>query len=355
MRSWCIVILSSLILASCNSISNPQGIYKDIKSALKNKRNAKFLSISGQSSIDPDIKHLVNLKVLYTDNNSYVEIPKEIQNLKTLEWLTIKEYRMPNIFSRKSYEEDKNLKREPIIIPDEIGRLPNLQRLAVSPAKNIPESVSNLKKLEFLQIWGEDITEIPASIGELENLKNLVIWGNYTTIPSSIGNLKKLQHLTLVGNFKQIPKEIALCEELKELTIASPNISSIPLEILNNYSLNIDIIGYAFIYDDRSNTTLYLEIPRGYKINCHYLHIRNFKELVFKYNTKEPSSVEYLHIVNTNIDASIDEILSFAGNYGRKLKKLSLPKISDLQKKKVSSKFEGKQLNVTVEDNELLP
>ncbi|XP_050154678.1 probable LRR receptor-like serine/threonine-protein kinase At3g47570 [Malus sylvestris] len=127
----------------------------------------------------------------------------------------------------------------------------------------LPASISNLSKLEILQVGGNKLHgSIPAGIGNLVNLQTL-IWGinSFTgsipiqigkltklgvlygqdneltgSIPLSLGNLTKLTELTLQRNKLRggIPLSLGECHGLLELDLSQNNLDgAIPLQLLN--------------------------------------------------------------------------------------------------------------------------
>ncbi|XP_043705163.1 probable leucine-rich repeat receptor-like protein kinase At1g35710 [Telopea speciosissima] len=92
------------------------------------------------------------------------------------------------------------------IIPDDIGKLKNLNTLSLSHNSingSIPREIGNLKNLNQLFLGSNNLSgSIPATIGNLKNLSQLDLSNNMFigSIPSEIGEMKQLVLLNLSHN-----------------------------------------------------------------------------------------------------------------------------------------------------------
>lgn len=139
MRNLAIIVLV-FFLTDCKSQSigkEYEGfrVYKNLKSALKNKSDVVVLNLSGKNllSLPEDIGLLKNLKVLNLDRNAIKEFPDSFWQLEQLEVL---------ILSRNGLEN----------IPENIGNLRSLKQLYISRnnLSSLPQSIVDLKKLKKL-------------------------------------------------------------------------------------------------------------------------------------------------------------------------------------------------------------
>jgi len=66
-------------------------------------------------------------------------------------------------------------------LPDEIGQCQNLRSLILSEnhLTQLPDGIVNLKNLELLLLTGNELTELPADIAKLSQLKTLVAKENH--------------------------------------------------------------------------------------------------------------------------------------------------------------------------------
>ena len=93
-------------------------------------------------------------------------------------------------------------------LPDSIGNLKNLEYLDLYNNKlaSLPDSIGNLTNLEYLGLYSNKLETLPDSIGNLKNLGRLGLSFNRLAIlPDSIGNLTNLKRLAL--NFNPISDE----------------------------------------------------------------------------------------------------------------------------------------------------
>ena len=127
------------------------------------------------------------------------------------------------------------------IIPDSISNLKSLIFLDFSNNKieELPEIIGSLKSLKELYIGGNKISRIHESIGNLPSLQILFLGENdLTTLPDSMVKLTSLNHLDLSFNiFTTFPDVIFKLTELESLAISSNHLTSVPKSIGNLTSL----------------------------------------------------------------------------------------------------------------------
>ena len=104
----------------------------------------------------------------------------------------------------------------------------NLRRLGLNG--RIPAELGNMINLEYLGIWGNQLTGIiPPELGQLTNLRSLVLGANKLTgpIPSALGDLPNLQELYLWGNelTGPIPASLSSLTNLKDLRLSDNRLS----------------------------------------------------------------------------------------------------------------------------------
>ncbi|KQK20523.1 disease resistance protein RPM1 [Brachypodium distachyon] len=91
--------------------------------------------------------------------------------------------------------------------------------------KKVPDAMSDLFNLHYLDLGHANLQEIPRFIGKLSNLQTLYLSGSVLELPSSITMLTKLQHLLIdVGRFgKSASKKISHLEYLQTLRSIEAN------------------------------------------------------------------------------------------------------------------------------------
>jgi Leucine-rich repeat (LRR) protein len=151
-------------------------------------------------------------------------------------------------------------------VPPGIENLINLELLDLSQnskIKNLPDDISNLKKLKILKLRFTDIRDLPKNFGSLKNLEELDFEYGYFTLESlfpQIRNLNKLKKINLhshpgvhsIDNSEQI-KELVNLKNLSDIKLNLPYMSK---ENFNNLLIifgenrNIKKLGlYIVIYE----------------------------------------------------------------------------------------------------------
>lgn len=142
-------ILDSLSLAHTkvytnldSAIKNPDAVYKLI---LRKKKYKAF---------PKEILQLKNLQYLDISRNSIKELPEDIAQLSHLQYLACSKCQLSKI-------------------PKSIGQLSHLYYLNLNQNEidSIPEEIGRLKKLQVLDLWDNNLSYFPSSMSELENLK----------------------------------------------------------------------------------------------------------------------------------------------------------------------------------------
>jgi len=181
----------------------------------------------GLNYIPEEIGQLTQLQRLNIDHTeSLITIPNSIGHLSQLKKLSINGTSISKL-------------------PDSIGQLQELEELNVKINRQLryfPSSIGTLKALKKLVIKGlydkysatpNTIPVVfPDEIGLLSNLEELNLdSNNLKTLPVSIGQLKKLTELSLdYNNFQEIPNGIFQLSNLQELNLYSSPISYIPIQ-----------------------------------------------------------------------------------------------------------------------------
>ncbi|MFX1425402.1 MAG: leucine-rich repeat domain-containing protein [Promethearchaeota archaeon] len=101
--------------------------------------------------------------------------------------------------------------------------------------KELPKSISLLRKLRFLTIYNTDLHGLPKSIQKLKQLSCLKLSRNkFKKLPKSISKLANLRSLILnEDSLKYIPKWIGKLQRLSFLKDLSGNIRKIPKSLIN--------------------------------------------------------------------------------------------------------------------------
>ena len=169
-----------------------------------------------------------------SDNKLSWELPASVGNLSKLEFLAL---------GGNGWYDNITW-----IIPESIGTLSNLEELYIYNSQlewEIPESIWNLSKLELLRLESNElIWEIPESIGNLSNLKTLNLSSNELSweLPISLWKLSQLESLWLSYNKLtwEIPESIGNLSNLEILHIPYNELKwTLPEALWNLSSLTV--------------------------------------------------------------------------------------------------------------------
>lgn len=161
-----------------------------------------------------EICSLIKLKELKLggSNTMQGEIPKEIGNLTSLEYLSLTGNRLsgslPSELCNLAELKFISLESNAFIgeIPKNIGKLTKLEVLLLDNnmlTGEIPQSICNLQKINSIILNNNKLTgSIPAELFNLPALENLGLENNQLSgsIPTTIGNAKKLIRLSFINN-----------------------------------------------------------------------------------------------------------------------------------------------------------
>ncbi len=109
-----------------------------------------------------------------------------------------------------------------LILPETLCNLKNLEYLHIKGLNNLPENIGKLKKLRELHIEKTSMTQLPESIVECESLEFIVFPHNpIQSLPQNIGKLKNLKLLDCgYTHITELPESIADCENLHTIDAA---------------------------------------------------------------------------------------------------------------------------------------
>ncbi|XP_072980775.1 plant intracellular Ras-group-related LRR protein 7 isoform X1 [Typha angustifolia] len=148
-------------------------------------------------------------------------------------------------------------------IPQEIGRLINMQRLILvgNLIERLPTNLGNLRTLKFLILDGNQITVLPDELGSLSRLEQLSICRNsLVCLPKTIGDLHNLLLLNVSDNkLKSFPESIGGCTSLEELQANGNSIEALPKSICNLVHLKSLLL---------NNNNIHQQLPENLLKDC---------------------------------------------------------------------------------------
>jgi hypothetical protein len=116
------------------------------------------------------------------------------------------------------------------LFTENVSRLKNVSAFKVKDADSedgfvqLFDALSNLNGLQEIELTFNDIKTLPSSISNIKKLQKLIIWGspelNYSELFKSLAHLEKLKSLELNSNsITSIPEDIKLLKNLESFTI----------------------------------------------------------------------------------------------------------------------------------------
>lgn len=229
-----------------------------LPAAIGRLKNLERLRISGKNFkyIPDEIGQLTALKRLSIgDAEALLSIPNTIGNLSQLTRLEINRTnisRLPDSIGQLQHLERLHLRRnyELRYLPASLGKLAALKKLEIDALYNkhtpplntipivIPDEIGLLSNLEELSLESNNLSSLPDSIGQLKNLKELSLdYNPFTEIPKSVFQLSNLQELSLDNApLTHLSIQFCLLKKLEEFSLYSnkTQIQNVPRDILDS-------------------------------------------------------------------------------------------------------------------------
>ncbi|MCP4760170.1 MAG: leucine-rich repeat domain-containing protein [archaeon] len=231
-------------------------------------------------------KHVRGLGLVFQDNDKLTYLPESIGNLKFLEYLAL--YR-----------------NSLVKIPKTIGNLKELKILTLghNKLKSLPESIGQLKKLEKLCLNTNNLSVFPDCLTHLDSLRDLNLKKNqFNYLPESIGELKSLQILNLEKNqINTLPLSIGNFPQLEILRLGVNKLQTLPESIGQLSSLQEFILG--------ANNLISLPESIGDLINLRKLCLNTNKLRVIPNSIKNLSNLKLINLYYNEF-TQIPEVLN---------------------------------------------
>ena len=136
-------------------------------------------------------------------------------------------------------------------IGPEIGYLKEMRKMVLYNVRSeIPKEFGSLKKLEYLYLDNDSITEFPKALFELENIKALQFsMDKIDSIPEGLSKLERLEEILFYcGRLKNLPQDIWKVKSLKKiiLDVGSRTFDFTTAFELISKSSSIESIGFRY-------------------------------------------------------------------------------------------------------------
>ncbi len=240
--------LRKLVITQCN-------LSEKSLETLKGCKKLRYLEIEqfGKGHIErimgdrlADIPNLEYLYITASHSLDKIEIPSNIVSVQKLKTLiitgtptnnyifkipTLEALKVNNVHSALLVDPDQDLESiETITLPKDMGVMSKLKLLSIEgPVSNVPESIGQLKSLEYLRIKPVKSAKYPASFANLKSLRFLDAW-EASNAPA-IGHLDSLVYLKY--DVKALKTKISFqgCNTVKKVFIRGRKLKVIPSNI----------------------------------------------------------------------------------------------------------------------------
>ncbi|XP_043920151.1 leucine-rich repeat-containing protein 2 isoform X2 [Protopterus annectens] len=242
----------SIIQSSQNTSLQSENVMHE-KPYLPSKTTEKHLifELYGENWVElPDsLKEMTYLKEWHINKTKIQRIPSFIelfQNLRILEMTQNLIIELPLEIGKLTQLKEMNLSFNKLAaIPPELGECVNLKRLDLAgneELSELPFELSNLKKVEFLDISGNKFCSIPVCVLRMPQLKWLDVSSNsLKDLPEDIDRLEALQSLFLQKNcLTYLPMSLTKLSKLTMLIVSGDHLREVPSKIC--YSSKIKFI-----------------------------------------------------------------------------------------------------------------
>jgi Leucine-rich repeat (LRR) protein len=200
------------------------------------------------------LEKLKGVEIINANSTSIDYIPENLKTLSSLKSLNLTWTKL-DYFPRVVFEMPQLVSldfafRDSIVTVDTLThnflKLPNLELLSLISCglRRIPEPITELKRLKYLNLSQNSLRTLSINIGRLDSLIDLDLSQNKIEgLPNELRNLKFLEKLNLYDNsFTSFPISTCNLINLRELDLRYNDIRTLNQEILNLKNIeNLDL------------------------------------------------------------------------------------------------------------------
>jgi hypothetical protein len=202
----------------------------------------------------------------------------------------------------------------------------------------------NLKNLEELYLFENELKKLPPEIGNLTNLKLLSLSNNkLKKLPPEIGNLRTLGILSLSNNkLKRLPPEVGNLTNLEIVSLFNNKLKKLPPEIENLQKLQVidydlEELQYNPLHRNENESVTNFFIRAGYKIGQQKVKPLKVSEKVWIKTSDFQAEIERLEREIEALKKRKGEIPSFSFS---KIKFEDLRNLFEIKQELDDSKFD---------------
>lgn len=162
----------------------------------------------------------------FSDCRNLKELPKDIKKLKHTLKITIQDDRFSEL-------------------PEEMSQMKSLRWIEIrnKKIKKLPTDIGNLKDLEHLNLDMDSLEEIPESLKKCKNIEAIYVRSKIIKkLPDIFDNFPKLSTVYVdIPELEELPESLKRLQNLKVLVLSMPKLKEFPEELLTNRLVSLYI------------------------------------------------------------------------------------------------------------------
>jgi len=209
MKRTLLIFLATMTVIGAFAQNPNLSIYTDLRSALKNPKKVVGLDLSHSSieGLEKALPFFVNLEYLNLSDKRLTKVPSSISELPKLQFLDLS----GNDF---------------VLLPEQLSNASSLREIRLDrqlkmDKKQVLEVLARLPALTALSLRSDSIQTLPPTIGKLTGLQSLNLGGNpIAELPESMLKLENLNEIYLDGDTKlDLKQALSVLGKLPDLQV----------------------------------------------------------------------------------------------------------------------------------------